>query len=517
MPGDTGTPEATKRLHVFDAWNRLVKVQTDAETPVTVAEYRYDVTNRRIRKFTDPDGSNWTVREYYYNTQWQNLEVDKGVETRSGDPLSEPAVATGLYEQYVWSPRYVDAPILRDRDGDSNATTGDYGGDGNSENGVTGLEERCYYATDGNGNVTALADASGSVLERYVYDPYGKTTIYDDDWSDTVSWANSHQNEILYCGYRFDPETGLYHVRNRMYHPTLGRWLQRDPKGYVDGMSLYEYVSSRPITLTDPSGLGIPDDSLERTALDVAHAVAQFARDYGGIGGPPLPGTISTSEVGAYVEGELNRYETNRSPAGGDFDPVAAAVRAVASKASETIRDNIPVVGPLAKAAGGVEINDQQYPVVQRDMTKQEKVVEVVKAAAELVAIVVAAKVIPAESGLPKDSLKKPVSMPPGVPPRPTAAEGAKSGEPSPLARGKRAHAEEPVRPGEVAEHPTPSGKRMDRYDPETGHIREIKPDNPRAIRQGEKQVQGYKQEMERETGREHTTEVSPYDPKKYE
>ena len=75
----------------------------------------------------------------------------------------------------------------------------------------------------------ALADASGTVLERYVYDPYGKTTIYDDDWSDTVSWASSKQNEILYAGYRFDAETGLYHVRNRMYHPTLGRWLQRDP------------------------------------------------------------------------------------------------------------------------------------------------------------------------------------------------------------------------------------------------------------------------------------------------
>jgi len=36
--------------------------------------------------------------------------------TRTGNPLGEPALATTLQEQYVWSLRYVDAPILRGRD-----------------------------------------------------------------------------------------------------------------------------------------------------------------------------------------------------------------------------------------------------------------------------------------------------------------------------------------------------------------------------------------------------------------
>jgi len=112
-----------------------------------------------------------------------------------------------------------------------------------------------YYCADGNGNVTALTDTSGAAVERYVYDPYGKPTIYNDDWTATVSWANSKQNEILYCGYRFDPESGLYHVRNRMYDYDLGRWLQRDPKGYVDGMGLYEYVGGCPLSRLDAMGL----------------------------------------------------------------------------------------------------------------------------------------------------------------------------------------------------------------------------------------------------------------------
>jgi RHS repeat-associated protein len=227
----------------------MVKV-TDASDAV-ISEYRYDPLNRRIRKFTEPSEGNWTVREYYYNNQWQNLEVRKEVKARSGTPLSEPAVAAAVCEQYLWSPRYIDAPILRDRDADANSGTGNLGGTG------SGLEERHYYTTDGNGNVTALTDTSGAAVERYVYDPYGKPTIYNNDWTATVSWANSEQNEILYCGYRFDPESSLYHVRNRMYDYSLGRWLQRDPKGYVDGMNLYEYVRSRATVFTDPQGTTI--------------------------------------------------------------------------------------------------------------------------------------------------------------------------------------------------------------------------------------------------------------------
>jgi hypothetical protein len=39
-----------------------------------------------------------------------------------------------------------------------------------------------------------------------------------------------------------------------MHHANLGRFLQRDPLGYVDGMGLYEYTQSNPLVLTDPAG-----------------------------------------------------------------------------------------------------------------------------------------------------------------------------------------------------------------------------------------------------------------------
>lgn len=95
-----------------------------------------------------------------------------------------------------------------------------------------------------------------------------------------------------------------------------------------------------------------------------------------------------------------------------------------------------------------------------------------------------------------------------------TKAATPKNGEPPQLRAGKEAHAAEPVRPGEKAEVRTPSGKRMDRYNADKAHIREVKPNNARGRAAGEKQLRGYKTEMDKATGKSHTTELTTYDKK---
>jgi len=63
--------------------------------------------------------------------------------------------------------------------------------------------------------------------------------------------GTDYDNVILFAGYYRDPETWFYPVRNRFHEAELGRWHQRDPLRYVDGMSLYEYVRSEPATRLD--------------------------------------------------------------------------------------------------------------------------------------------------------------------------------------------------------------------------------------------------------------------------
>jgi len=62
-------------------------------------------------------------------------------------------------------------------------------------------------------------------------------------------------NRKGYAGYEHDESLTMYHVRHRVYRADLGRWMTRDPLGYVDGMSLYEYVGGMALVGRDPSGL----------------------------------------------------------------------------------------------------------------------------------------------------------------------------------------------------------------------------------------------------------------------
>jgi len=56
-------------------------------------------------------------------------------------------------------------------------------------------------------------------------------------------------------GYYTDNETGLQLLTYRYYDPSKGRFLTRDPIGYVGGQDLYTYVSNDPVSWVDPLGL----------------------------------------------------------------------------------------------------------------------------------------------------------------------------------------------------------------------------------------------------------------------
>jgi hypothetical protein len=78
----------------------------------------------------------------------------------------------------------------------------------------------------------------------------------------------------------FNPETGLYTARFRHHSPRLGRFIQRDPAGFVDGMSLHAgYFASH--GRVDPLGLvsgvrRIDRDRTNQTGRDIDRWLAPF-------------------------------------------------------------------------------------------------------------------------------------------------------------------------------------------------------------------------------------------------
>ncbi len=206
----------------YDAWNRLVEVK-DGST--VVGSYEYDALNRRIVKTVGSD-----TYHYFYTQSWQVLEVRDGSETGS------------TVEQYVWHPQYVDSLAARYYDS-------------NSDNDFLDTNEIHFAAQDANYNVTALVNASASVIERYEYSPYGELAVLDADFSADADGASDVANPVTFTGRRLDDESGLYYYRNRYYHGQLGRFVVRDPLGYVSPiLSLYTYTEANPTARDDPFG-----------------------------------------------------------------------------------------------------------------------------------------------------------------------------------------------------------------------------------------------------------------------
>lgn len=103
------------------------------------------------------------------------------------------------------------------------------------------------YCYDGNGNVSQMIDASGSLVANYQYDPFGKA-IYSDG-------LLKDNNPFRFSTKYADAETGLYYYGYRYYLPEIGRWLSRDPIGEEGGLNLYSFLHNSSINTFDPLGL----------------------------------------------------------------------------------------------------------------------------------------------------------------------------------------------------------------------------------------------------------------------
>jgi RHS repeat-associated protein len=244
----------------YDAWSRLVRLED--ETPAsssssasssaglqTVQENVYDGRNYRVVRKDYADGALSETRHLYYSESWQSLEERLDSETDAD-------------RQHVWGLRYIDDLVCRHRDADADGY----------------LDERLYALQDANWNVTAVVDAAGSVQERYSYTAYGEAAVLDSGF---VARSPSYDWDVLYAGYRWDPESGLYAVRRRTLHSALGRWLHRDLIGYQDSSNLFQYAHSSPLMLVDPLGLR-PNQQETISLNDLVQYVQRLEREHPG-------------------------------------------------------------------------------------------------------------------------------------------------------------------------------------------------------------------------------------------
>jgi RHS repeat-associated protein len=106
-----------------------------------------------------------------------------------------------------------------------------------------------YIHTDALGSIVAVTDASGNVIERREYEPYGAqlTPVVQDGPG--------------YTGHVQDAATGLTYMQQRYYDPQIGLFLSVDPvtaySNPVGQFHRYRYANNNPYKFTDPDGRAV--------------------------------------------------------------------------------------------------------------------------------------------------------------------------------------------------------------------------------------------------------------------
>ncbi|PEX03838.1 toxin [Bacillus cereus] len=120
--------------------------------------------------------------------------------------------------------------------------------DGTQPSGIENDQYR-YSINNHLGSSMLELDMQGQIISKEEFYPFGGTAV----WT-TRTEVEANYKTIRYSGKELDA-TGLYYYGYRYYIPWLGRWMNPDPAGTIDGMNLYQMVGNNPINLIDKMGL----------------------------------------------------------------------------------------------------------------------------------------------------------------------------------------------------------------------------------------------------------------------
>jgi RHS repeat-associated protein len=190
------TSDGGTRTFEWDAANRLVAINYSGQT--TRSEFSYDGLNR-VAKIVEKTGTTInSTRKFVWNGQ-------EKCEFRDAND----AVTLRTYAQ-----------------GQHNGTTA------------------YFFTRDHLGSVREMFTGGGTVVARYEYDPYGRSTTI----------VGTTTTDFNFTGLYRHGRSNLDFATYRAYDPELGRWLNRDPIAEEGGLNLYAYVSGNAANAVDSSG-----------------------------------------------------------------------------------------------------------------------------------------------------------------------------------------------------------------------------------------------------------------------
>ena len=196
--------------------------------------YVYDAREQRTRKVTE-QYVNASSLNYSDTIYYGNYEVlRKGVQANDGTRT----ITTDRQTLRIMDGSTCVAVIYHWVTGGPDSTAG-----------KPAPDQLRYQMTNNLGSVSVELDEQGLLVSYEEYFPYGGTSFI----------AGPNQVEVSLKTYRYsgkecDDSTGLYYYGARYYVSWLGRWLNPDPAGTIDGMNLFAFVGGNPVNMVDHNG-----------------------------------------------------------------------------------------------------------------------------------------------------------------------------------------------------------------------------------------------------------------------
>lgn len=271
QPGATGCPSGRSTSYTYDkVGNRLTSALGTTSTT-----YTYDTADQLSTAATGT-----TTTAYTYDSEGNQTKA--GADTYTYDLAGQISAATVGGNSYTydhdasgnqvatsqagtvtnrtqWDPN-APLPLLATEYDGAWTIQQSYRYDplGQPASTKTGSGASFYYHHDTQGSPVDVTNSTGTLYQRWSYDPYGTRV------SDTVI-TGAPASTPSYTGARYEATTGNLDLHARQYNTSTGRFNRPDPatpainSPYV---SVYAYANNTPTLYTDPSGLTpVPGDN----------------------------------------------------------------------------------------------------------------------------------------------------------------------------------------------------------------------------------------------------------------
>ncbi len=227
----TRTVNGTTETLSYDAGDKLLAVKVGG---ATIRSYTYDAAGSAKTVTTSAGTTNvaWDEDERATGMSGPGMS---GTYSYNGEGARLRATENGSARHEIRDGAGVTAPLLNDDQANYTPGISEY---------RAGVRT---FLNAGVKNVGAQTSSAGAVSATRLYDAWGNVLASTGSFKGPFGYGGAY-------GYREDA-SGLKLLGHRLYDPSAGRFLSRDPAR--DGRNWYSYCGNDPVDGADPTGLSI--------------------------------------------------------------------------------------------------------------------------------------------------------------------------------------------------------------------------------------------------------------------